>query len=567
MIKYIFILGCIILAGCNHGNILRKTRIMEGPGVITRNGMVVSAQEEASKIGLRILQEGGNATDAAVATGLALAVCFPEAGNIGGGGFMVFRFSDGTVNSLDYREKAPAEASGSMYLDDKGNVVGDLSTNTRLSSGIPGSVAGMIAAHDKYGTLDFHKVIQPAIDLAEKGFAISKGLAFALNANRQAFLTRNTVSGPFVKDSLWKEGDILIQHDLAETLKLIRDKGSDGFYKGPVAANIIREMQRGNGIITGEDLETYKPVWRKPLTGNYRNYRIITIPLPSSGGIILLQVLSMIEGFNTGVPGFHTSGQVHLIAEAERRSFADRAEFLGDPDFVEVPVHQLLDRKYLKERMGSFNPDKASLSSETGHGDPTGYESPETTHYSVVDGKGNAVSVTTTLNNSFGNSIIVQGSGFLLNDEMDDFSVKPGFANMYGLTGGEANSVEPGKRMLSSMTPTIVEKDGNLFMVLGSPGGSTIPTSVAQVIINCIDYDMNIQDAVDAGRFYHQWLPDILFYERNSLDSTTIEQLNKMGYKLIRQSAIGRINAIMRLEDGSFQAGADARGNNVATGY
>jgi gamma-glutamyltranspeptidase/glutathione hydrolase len=567
MLKYYSFLISLIVVSCYYGTDLKQTDSIKGPGIITRHGMVVSASEEASGIGVYILEKGGNAIDAAVATGLALAVCYPEAGNLGGGGFMVIRTSDGAINTLDFREKAPIAATSDMYLDSKGNVIEGLSTDTRLASGVPGSAAGLLAAHKKYGRLSFRDVIRPAIEIADKGFPVTKSLASSLNKNRQTFIERNTRSIAFVKDSLWKEGDILKQPDLARTLRSIRDKGDDGFYKGTVAKYIIDEMKGSDGLITEENLENYQPVWRKPLTGTYRDYKIISVPLPSSGGLVLMQILTMMERFDIREMGFHSLQTVHLIIEAERRAFADRAEFMGDPDFIDTPVNQLISRKYLEDRMSSFDPAKASTSSEIGHGTPGGYESSETTHYSIVDNMGNAVATTTTLNNSYGNSIVVQGAGFLLNNEMDDFSVKPGYPNIYGLVGGTANAVESGKRMLSSMTPTIIEKDGKLFMVAGSPGGSTIPTSVLQVVVNCIDYGMNIQDAVNSGRFHHQWVPDTVMYENNALDSATISHLEQMGHQLKKRLTLGQVNAIMQLPDGTFQAGADSRGDNVAAGY
>jgi gamma-glutamyltranspeptidase / glutathione hydrolase len=568
MKKYVFILATLaVLAGCGNNGSNKKSDLIEGPGISVKNGMVVSAHPESSRIGVYILEKGGNAIDAAVATGFALAVCYPEAGNIGGGGFMVIRTSDGTIDAIDYREKAPLNGSRDMYLDESGNVIKNSSTDTHLASGVPGSVDGLLAAHAKYGKLPLKEVIQPAIDLAENGYPIPKNQVRSFNGNRKTFLARNLHKPAFVNDSLWKEGDIIKQPELAATLRLVRDKGRKGFYSGKVAEMIVAEMKRGNGLISLQDLEEYKSVWRPPLTGIYRGYKIITVAPPSSGGVTLLQLLGMCENYPLKEIGYSKMETVHLIIEAERRSFADRAEFLGDPDFVTIPLKQLLDHNYLVDRMKSFNPDKASLSSEIGHGTPDGYISEETTHYSVVDGQGNAVSTTTTLNGGFGNSIVVDGAGFLLNNEMDDFSVKPGFPNMYGLVGGEANSIKPGKRMLSSMTPTIVEKDGKLFMVVGSPGGSTIATAVFQVIINAIDFGMTMQDAVNAGRFHHQWMPDNVTFERNSIDSTALVKLKQMGHKMLRTSAIGRVNAIMILPDGTISAGADPRGNNVASGF
>ena len=541
--------------------------IIEGRGIFAKHGMVVSARIEGSRIGIEILKKGGNAIDAAVATGFALAVCYPEAGNIGGGGFMVIRTVDSNADVIDFREKAPVRASRDMYLDASGNVVVGLSTDTHLASGVPGTIDGFLSAHSKYGKLPLKDVIQPAIDLAEKGFPVTENQAKLLNNSRKEFIARNIRRPAFVKDSLWKEGDTLKQPELASTLKLIRDKGHDGFYSGRTAELLIREMKRDNGIISDQDLKEYKSVWRKPLAGYYRGYKIISAGPPSSGGITLLQLLGMTENYPLKDWGFHSTNTIHLMTEAERRAFADRAEFPGDPDFVSIPVRELLNKRYLAERMKSFNISKASLSSDIFHGSPESYESDETTHYSVVDATGNAVSTTTTLNGYFGNCIVVDSAGFLLNNQMDDFSVKPGFPNMYGLVGGEANSIKAGKRMLSSMTPTIVEKEGKLFLVIGSPGGSTIATSVYQVIVNTIDFGMNIQDAVDAGRFHHQWLPDVIVYEENSLDNITVRKLQSMGHTLKTRSAIGTVNAIMMLPGGIIAGGADRRGDNASSGF
>jgi gamma-glutamyltranspeptidase/glutathione hydrolase len=529
--------------------------------------MVVSAHPESSRIGVAILRKGGNAVDAAVATEFALAVCYPEAGNIGGGGFMLVREADGTTDLIDYREKAPGKASRDMYLDASGSVIEGLSTETHLASGVPGTVDGMVNIHSKYGVLSFRDVIQPAIDLARKGFPVTEGQAADFNSNRQNFITKNITPPAFVKDAPWIAGDTLRQESLALTLERIRDRGRDGFYSGTTARLIAKEMQRGNGIITGMDLSDYRASFRDPLADEYRGYRIISASPPSGGGIVLLQILGMIEPYNLKEAGFHTWQTVHLITEAERRAFADRSRFLGDPGFITIPVDELLSNDYLAGRMRSFSKDSASSSLQINPGSPLAVVSEETTHYSVADCLGNAVAATTTLNGTFGNSIVVDSAGFLLNNQMDDFSIKPGVPNMYGLVGGEANSIQPGKKMLSSMTPVIIEKDGKLFMVAGSPGGSTIPTSVFQVIINVIDHGMNIRQAVDTGRFHHQWLPDYISYEKNSLDSSTIMKLQGMGHELRERNAIGRVNAIMILPDGSKAAGADRRGNNSACGY
>ena len=548
-----------------------SSETVEGHSVIARHGMVVSAHSQSSLIGVSVLQKGGNAVDAAVATEFAMAVCYPGAGNLGGGGFMVIRTGDGITDFIDYREKAPLQASRDMYLGSDGTVVNGLTTETHLASGVPGTVDGMVTIHSKYGKLAFREVIQPAIDLARNGFKVTKDQAESFNYNRDNFLKKNKNRPAFVKDSDWKEGDILIQPDLAETLERIRDNGRDGFYSGKTAQMIINEMHRGNGIISEQDLKEYKSIFRTPLTADYRGYKLISAPPPSGGGIILLQVLGMIEPYPLGDWGFHSVKAVHLIAEAEKRAFADRAEYSGDPDFVKIPVKGLLNRQYLSARLDNFNKSRASLSSDIFAGSPAGYESEETTHYTVVDKDGNAVSATTTLNGWFGNSIVVDGAGFLLNNEMDDFSVKPGIPNMSGLIGNEANSIEPGKRMLSSMTPTIVEKDGKLFLTAGSPGSSTIPTSVLQVISNVIDYGMSISQAVDTGRFHHQWLPDCIYFENNGgsamLSVSVIDSLKEMGHDMRERSAIGRVNAILILPDGRIAAAADKRGDNSACGY
>jgi gamma-glutamyltranspeptidase / glutathione hydrolase len=556
-----------IIAGCSVNPNKENDRTIEGRDIIADSGMVVSAHPQSSRIGVAILQKGGNAIDAAVATEFALAVCFPEAGNIGGGGFMLIRTSDGRSEVIDYREKAPGSATRDMFLDKSGNVTRGLSTDTHLSIGVPGTVDGMIKAHSKYGKLNFNVVIQPAIDLAENGFRITAGQAAELNANRKAFIDRNKFGTAFVRDSLWKEGDLIIQTDLAETLKRIRDHGREGFYSGKTARLLLREMKRGNGIISEKDLNEYSSVSRIPLTAEYKGYKIITVPPPSSGGIILIQLLKMTDPYPFREWGFNSVRTIHLFVEAERRAFSDRSEFIGDPDFVKVPVEQLLNKKYLSDRMSTFDETKASLSEEIKPGSPAGYTSEETTHYSVVDGYGNVVSATTTLNNTFGNSIVVDSAGFLLNDEMDDFSIKPGFPNMYGLVGGESNAVQPGKRMLSSMTPSIVEKDGKPLLVLGSPGGSTIPTTVFQVIVNVLDFGMDIARAVDAGRFHHQWLPDMISYENKAIDSLACKKLAEMGHSLKERSAIGSINAIMILPGGKKAGSADKRGNNSSCGY
>jgi gamma-glutamyltranspeptidase/glutathione hydrolase len=556
-----------VISGCHSGPAPENQQIIQGHSITAGHGIVVSAHTQSSRIGVEVLKMGGNAIDAAVATEFALAVCHPEAGNIGGGGFIVIRTSDGKTDFIDYREKAPLGASRDMYLDSLGNVIEGLSTDTHLASGVPGTVDGMIRVHKKYGKLGFKKVIQPAIDLARNGFPVKNDQAQSLNIYKDSFIRKNKNRPAFVKDTEWKEGDTLIQNDLAETLERIRDHGRNGFYSGKTAQLILDEMRRGNGIISKQDLKGYRAQFRIPLTADYRGYKIISAPPPSGGGIIMFQVLGMIEPYPVCEFNLHSVRSVHLLAEAERRAFADRSKYSGDPDFVSVNVNGLLDHQYLKERFSDINESKASLSSEIGAGNPFGNESGETTHYSVVDESGNAVSATTTLNGWFGSSIVVDGAGFILNNEMDDFSVKPGVPNMSGLVGSEANAVQPGKRMLSSMTPTIVEKEGKLFLTAGSPGASTIPTSVLQVIMNVIDFGMDVNQAVTTGRFHHQWLPDRIVYEYSAIDSLTVMKLKEMGHEMTATGALGRVNAIMVLPDDSLAGAADSRGDNSACGY
>jgi gamma-glutamyltranspeptidase/glutathione hydrolase len=557
-----FIVVAVILSGCVTGQ-LGKNNSGE-----YKNGMVVSAHPEASQVGIEILKKGGNAIDAAVAVQFALAVVYPNAGNIGGGGFMVYRSSKGEVNTLDFREKAAASASRNMYLDSVGNPIVDKSLYGHLAAGVPGSVDGMVQAHQKYGKLTWTEVLKPAINLAEKGFKITKRQAAELNSLHQKFIKFNPDGTAFVNlESTWKENDLLVQTELANTLKLVQQKGRSGFYEGTVADAIVAEMQSGKGLVTKEDLKNYHSAWRKPITGNYRGYKVITMPPTSSGGIALVQLLKSVEPFPLKRWGHNADSTVQVIVEAERRVYADRAKHLGDPDFYKVPQSQLLDSVYNSKRMSSFNWAAATPSSQVLAGDIKGAEHEETTHFSIVDHDGNAVSITTTLNGSYGALVAVKGAGFLLNNEMDDFSVKPGAPNMYGLIGGEANSIAPNKRMLSSMTPSIVEKNGNLFMVVGTPGGSTIITSVFQTIINVIDFDMNMQQAVAAKKFHHQWLPDEVYIEKEAIDSLAIDKLTLKGYKISPRGAIGRVDAILKTSSGSYQGGADPRGDDTAVGY
>ena len=533
-----------------------------------KNGMVVSAHPEASKVGIDILKKGGNAVDAAVAVQFALAVVYPNAGNIGGGGFMVYRSAKGEINSLDFREKASANAGRDMYLDSLGNPILDKSLYGHLAAGVPGSVDGMVEAHKKYGKLSWVEVVQPAIDLAQNGFKITKRQSGELNGLHQKLMTFNPDGVAFIKlESTWAPEDVLVQSELATTLKLIRDKGRAGFYEGAVADYVVAEMKRGNGVMTKDDLKNYHAAWRKPVVGEYRGYKVITMPPSSSGGIALIQLLQSVEPYSLKRWGHNADSTVQVIVEAERRVYADRATHLGDPDFYNVPQAQLIKNAYNNNRMSTFNWNAATPSSEVLAGVISAKEHEETTHFSIVDKEGNAVSITTTLNGSYGSLVAVKGAGFLLNNEMDDFSVKPGAPNMYGLVGGEANAIAPNKRMLSCMTPTIVEKDGKLFMVVGTPGGSTIITSVFQTIINVIDFDMSMQQAVAAKKFHHQWLPDEVFVEKSALDSLTTQKLEAKGYKITPRGPIGRVDAILKTKWGYYQSGADPRGDDVAIGY
>ncbi|MDB5192100.1 MAG: ggt [Segetibacter sp.] len=527
---------------------------------VYKNGAVVTAHPLASLAGAQMLKLGGNAFDAAIASQLALAVVYPGAGNIGGGGFLVARTKDGKSISLDYRETAPAKATRDMYLDAQGNAQTNLSQNGHLASGVPGTVSGLFASK-KYAKLPLKTLIQPAIDLAEKGFVITAREASNLNATNDQFIKFNSLQPVFAKAG-WKVGDTLIQKDLANTLKRIRDNGEKGFYEGETARLIVEEMKRGNGLITLADLKNYKTRERKTLEFNYKGYKIISMPPPSSGGILLAQMMKMVEKYPLKSYGFQTVKSVQLMTEAERRAYADRAEHLGDPDFWKVPVKTMMSDAYITKRMSDYDSTKAGKSTNIKAGI---IESEETTHLSIIDKWGNMVSVTTTLNGSYGSRTVVGDAGFLLNNEMDDFSVKPGMPNMYGAIGGEANAIAPGKRMLSSMTPTVVLKDGKPFMVVGTPGGTTIPTSVYQTIINIIDFGMNVSDAVNKPKFHHQWLPDEILVEP-TFKKEVREGLEKMGYKISDRNAIGRVELIL-IKKGMFETAADKRGDDSVAGY
>jgi gamma-glutamyltranspeptidase / glutathione hydrolase len=562
----LFLCLLLQLAGCKPSGTGMSTALKE-KGETGKRGMVVSAHPEASRIGLEILQKGGNAYDAAVATGFALAVAYPVAGNIGGGGFLVYRKQDGEIGALDYREKAPKAATRDMYLDTQGNVVADASTLGHLAVGVPGAVAGMVAMHQKLGSLPWAQVVQPAIDLAQKGVILTEREARMLNGSKEEFEKANKFKTGLVRDTPWQKGDVLPLPELARTLERIRDRGQAGFYEGETADLLVKEMQRGGGIITHQDLKAYEAKWRQPISGMYRGYKVISMPPPSSGGIALLQLLKMVEPYDLKGWGWQSPNTVHLMVEAERRVYADRAAYLGDPDFFKVPVSNLLDADYLKKRMASFSMDKATPSSQVAAGQLLVKESDQTTHYSIVDQWGNAASITTTLNGGYGSKVMVEGAGFLLNNEMDDFSAKPGVPNMFGLIGGEANAIAPGKRMLSSMTPSILEKDGKLFMVVGTPGGSTIITSVFQAILNVIDHGMSMQGAVAAPRFHHQWLPDRVEPEPTALLPAVRQTLQQRGHQLKERGRYGAVDGILRLPNGTLEGGADPRGDDTARGF
>jgi gamma-glutamyltranspeptidase/glutathione hydrolase len=543
-------------------------------GVTGRNGMVASAHPEASQVGLDILKAGGNAVDAAVAVQFALAVVYPGAGNIGGGGFMVYRDNAGKSFSLDYREKAPGRATPTMYLDSVGNVRPGLSISGHLASGVPGSVDGMVEAHKRFGKLSWAQVLQPAIDLAEKGFSLTERDAVGLNRIKTDLLQINPGKAYFMKSAApsdtvsWHKGDQLVQTDLAKTLQRIQAQGRAGFYEGETARLLAQEMVQGKGMITEEDLKNYHSVWRDPIQATYKNYNVITMPPTSSGGIALVQMMRFTEPYPLRRWGWNRDSTVQVMIEAERRVYADRAKFLGDPDFVKVPATQLMSSDYLRTRWTDFSWAKATDSRAVKGGMIPGYESLETTHFSVVDKAGNAVSITTTLNGGYGSRVVVGGAGFFMNNEMDDFSVKPGAPNMYGLIGNQANAIAPNKRMLSSMTPTILEKDGKLFMVVGTPGGSTIMTSVYQTILNVIEHGMTMQQSVNALKFHHQWLPDKTIFENGAFSDATIDALKSRGYMLEKlTNTLGRMDCVLVRPDGSYEGASDPRADNTARGY
>lgn len=536
-------------------------------GLVAEKAMVVSAREEASKIGVEILKKGGNAFDAMMATEMALAVTFPFAGNLGGGGFMVYRMADGTVGSIDYREKAPILATKDMYLDKNGEFLSDLSTKGALASGVPGTIAGIFEAQAKFGKLTPAEILQPVIDLAKNGFVVTPRQAERLQRARAQFVEVNGPETFFNREIT--SGDTLKIPVLAATLERIAKNGRDEFYRGETAKILAKHIQEKGGIISEEDLASYEAKWRDPLVFPYRNINIISMAPPSSGGMTLAQIFGMIEAFDLKKLGHNTAEYIQVLVEAERRAYADRNYYLGDPDFVKIPVNQLLNADYLKSRMNYFDIEKATKSADIARGEIAFSESMETTHYSIVDAEGNAVSVTTTLNGGYGSKVYIDELGFFMNNEMDDFSAKPGTPNMFGLIGAEANSIAPEKRMLSSMTPTIVEKDGKLWIVVGTPGGSTIITSVLQTILNVSEFAMGMQEAVEAPRFHHQWLPDSVTFEPDSFDAELIQLLKSRGYQIQENNSpiIGKVDAILVLPDGKLEGGADPRGDDKAVGF
>lgn len=564
MKKIIFIITiCILTLSC-HQEIENVTKVT---GLVTEKAMVVSARIEASTIGTEILKKGGNAFDAMMATELALAVSYPVAGNIGGGGFMVYRKNNGEIGALDYREKAPLAASKDMYLDLEGNIIKGKSTSGATAVGVPGTIAGVFKAQKKYGLLTTEEILTPVIALAKKGIVVTKKQEKRIQRHQKAFQKVN-------KDSIllldhWQEGDTIKYLALANTLERILKNGRDEFYKGETAKKIANFIQTNGGIITEEDLAKYEAKWRTPVTFMYDDLKIISMSPPSSGGICLAQIMNAIEPYDIHSFGHNSLKTMQVITEAERRAYADRSYFLGDPDFVLIPKDSLISKSYSKERMQNFSFDKPTPSKEISHGSIIIKESMETTHYSIVDQYGNAVAVTTTLNGGFGSKLYSSELGFFFNNEMDDFSSKPGEPNMFGLIGAKANEIAPEKRMLSSMTPTIVEKDNKLWMVVGTPGGSTIITSVLQTILNVYEFNMGMQESVNQPRFHHQWLPDVIMIEPNQFDRNIINQLKSIGYAIDERNSriIGKVDAILVLNNGKLEAGADPRGDDTAVGF
>ena len=555
-IQYIFLFIFLLLIGCKNKN---STKLF-------KNGMVVSAKVEASNAGVEILKIGGNAFDAMIATDLALSVVYPNAGNLGGGGFMVYRLSNGENGTLDFREKSPLSSFENMFLDKLGNEIPNLSTKGALAVAVPGTIAGLFEVYRKFGSIPIELIFEPAIQLAENGYKLTANQAQSLNNNRKEIIELNGFSDLF--KNKFNEGDLFVNKALGKTLRRILKNGKDEFYKGETAIEIVNYLSKKGGIVKLEDLSIYKPVWRSSLEIEYKDLKIITMGPPSSGGVVLGQILKMIEPFDLSTLSHNSEEYIQLLTESERRSFADRSKYLGDPDFNYIPVNELLDENYINSRMDDFTFERATQSISVSYGDLSLLESNETTHYSIADAMGNLVSVTTTLNGNYGSKLFPPNLGFFLNNEMDDFSKKPGLPNMYGLIGGKVNSIQPEKRMLSSMTPTIVEKNNKPFLVLGSPGGPTIITSVLQTILNVNDFKFNIQKSVDLPRFHHLWLPDKIFYENDLLNSEIENSLIEKGYKLnTKPNVIGRVDAIYIDQDGNLFGGADKRGDDKSIGF